>query len=96
MRRYLCSLAKITQRSEQFHGPRCNLANFPKNHANLEQAYLLQFFYCLTYRSGGPMKGVKCLCIPFTQPQSIEPTDICIRPDCTNKPTMFSLYGRSY
>jgi len=40
--------------------------------------------------------GAKALCIPFTQPAELKETDKCIGPDCVNKPTCYTLFGRSY
>ncbi|XP_075222191.1 glutamyl-prolyl-tRNA synthetase [Lycorma delicatula] len=45
---------------------------------------------------GAPSMGAKSLCIPFNQPQKIKPDDKCIHPACTNKPTAYTLFGRSY
>jgi prolyl-tRNA synthetase len=37
------------------------------------------------------------LCIPFEQPEGIEPGKTkCINPDCTNPAKAWVLFGRSY
>lgn len=45
---------------------------------------------------GAPAMGAKSLCIPFEQPATITESDVCIHPDCKNKPKYFTLFGRSY
>ncbi|XP_046402362.1 bifunctional glutamate/proline--tRNA ligase-like isoform X2 [Ischnura elegans] len=46
--------------------------------------------------SGAPSMGAKSLCIPFDQPQAVEPNDKCIHPSCNRKPKHYVLFGRSY
>lgn len=44
-----------------------------------------------------PAMGAKSLCIPFEQPEGIEPGKTkCINPDCTNPAKAWVLFGRSY
>lgn len=45
---------------------------------------------------GAPAMGAKSLCIPLEQPDSIQPSDKCIHPDCSKKPQYYTLFGRSY
>ena len=45
---------------------------------------------------GAPAMGAKGLCIPFKQPKEICESDKCIGPECSNKPTMYTLFGKSY
>jgi len=45
---------------------------------------------------GAAAMGAKGLCIPFNQPAKITETDKCIGPECTKKPTFYTLFGRSY
>ena len=45
---------------------------------------------------GAPAMGAKGLCIPFKQPAEIKDSDKCIGPDCSKKPTCYTLFGRSY
>ncbi|KAL4720129.1 hypothetical protein ACJJTC_016200 [Scirpophaga incertulas] len=43
-----------------------------------------------------PAMGAKSLCIPFEPPRQLANTDVCIHPDCKNKPKFITLFGRSY
>ncbi|KAL1655910.1 hypothetical protein SLS61_001473 [Didymella pomorum] len=44
-----------------------------------------------------PSMGAKSLCIPFEQPEGIEPGKTkCINPDCTTPAKQWILFGRSY
>lgn len=44
-----------------------------------------------------PAMGAKSLCIPFEQPEGIEPGKTkCINPDCTAPAKTWVLFGRSY
>ncbi|RMZ72610.1 prolyl-trna synthetase [Pyrenophora seminiperda CCB06] len=44
-----------------------------------------------------PAMGAKSLCIPFDQPEGIEPGKTkCINPDCTTPAKQWILFGRSY
>jgi len=45
---------------------------------------------------GAAAMGAKGLCIPFNQLAKITETDKCIGPECTKKPTFYTLFGRSY
>ncbi|XP_031617339.1 bifunctional glutamate/proline--tRNA ligase isoform X2 [Contarinia nasturtii] len=45
---------------------------------------------------GALAMGAKSLCIPFDQPKSIEANTKCINPNCTLKPSAYTLFGRSY
>jgi len=45
---------------------------------------------------GAPAMGAKGLCTPFKQPQPLETDARCIYPSCSNKPTAYTLFGRSY
>jgi prolyl-tRNA synthetase len=44
-----------------------------------------------------PAMGAKSLCIPFDQPEGIEPGKTkCINPDCQTPAKQWILFGRSY
>ncbi|KAJ8309483.1 hypothetical protein KUTeg_014357 [Tegillarca granosa] len=45
---------------------------------------------------GAPAMGAKGLCIPFKQPEELQPGTKCIHPKCNNKAKFFTLFGRSY
>ncbi|XP_046992182.1 bifunctional glutamate/proline--tRNA ligase [Schistocerca americana] len=45
---------------------------------------------------GALAMGAKGLCIPFDQPDTLEPNDKCIHPACNRTPLFYSLFGRSY
>ena len=45
---------------------------------------------------GAPSMGAKSLCIPFQQPGAIEKKTKCVKPNCTNPPQFYTLFGRSY
>ena len=45
---------------------------------------------------GAPSMGAKSLCIPFQQPAQIKPETKCVRPNCTNPPQFYTMFGRSY
>lgn len=49
-----------------------------------------------TVDSGAPAMGAKSLCIPFEQPQKLEPGSTCIHTKCTSAPIAYTLFGRSY
>jgi len=44
-----------------------------------------------------PSMGAKSLCIPFEQPEGIEPgVTKCANPHCTRKAEKWCMFGRSY
>lgn len=45
---------------------------------------------------GALAMGAKGLCIPFDQPDFLEPDDKCVHPACNRTPLFFTLFGRSY
>lgn len=45
---------------------------------------------------GAPSMGAKSLCIPSQQPDVSTKPRCCIGPNCKNKPSNYTLFGRSY
>lgn len=40
--------------------------------------------------------GAKSLCVPFEQPEKLNPGEMCIHPECGKLAESFTLFGRSY